>query len=113
MTEKPKQTHKFMRIYRELEPEEIKKKLMIIEDLYGACASCGQLGLTFTKNKTCPGCNATFAYVMTKLKNPADIHKILARIKAEGLSLVMIEKDDYERTSARDAVGDLFSKPAQ
>lgn len=111
MKEQPKQSHKFMRVYREMEPDKIKRQLMIIDDLYGSCAACGQLGLNFTRDRVCPGCKTTFAYVMTKLKNPADIHKILARIKTDGLSLTMIEKDDYDRTSARDALGDLF-KPA-
>ncbi len=110
MQEKEKPKHKFIRVYRELEPDEIKRQLILIDDLYGTCGNCGQLGLNFTKDKVCPGCKTTFAYAMTKMKNPGDIAKLLARIKNDGLGLTLIEKDDYDRTSARDALGDLFSK---
>jgi len=110
MAEKPK--NKFMRVYREFEPDEVKKNLLIIDDFYGTCGNCGQLGLNFTKDKSCPGCKTTFTYLMTKLKVPGDIAKILMRIKSDGLALTLIEKEDYERASARDALGDLFSKSA-
>lgn len=108
--DQPKSKHKYIRVYKEFEPDEVKKQLLMIDDLYGTCANCGQLGLTFVKDKTCPGCKTTFAYLITKLKNPGDVSKILARIKSEGLSLMLLEKDDYDRSAARDALGDLFSK---
>ena len=110
MQEKQKQPSKFMRVYKEFEPEEVKRHLLLIDDLYGTCANCGQLGLNFTKDKVCPGCKTTFSFLMTKLKNPGDLIKILNRIKTDSLPFTMIEKDDYDRASARDALGDLFAK---
>ncbi len=99
-----------IRVWTNLDISEVRQHLMLIEDLYGSCGNCKQLGLNYLKDKTCPGCGATFRFLATNLKNPADSFKILGRLAQEGLSLKLIDRSDYDRATAKDALGDLFKK---
>ncbi len=99
---------RLVRIWTSVNVEEVKKHLITIDDHYGTCGNCQQLGLNYLEHGQCPGCNTTFKYLASTLKNPADIAKIVNRIQKEGLPLQVIEKDDFERADARDALGDLF-----
>ena len=98
----------FIRVWNRLDASEVKKELLLIDDLYGTCANCKQLGLNYLKDKICPGCKAVFKYVATNLKNLDDIKKILNRIESEKLKLILIEKEDYTISTAKDAAKDLF-----
>ena len=106
----PEKQTRSIRVWTTLDLNEVNQYLMLIDDLYGTCANCKQLGLNYLKDRSCPGCGAVFKYVATNLKNPADSGKILNRMAQENLSLRLIDRSDYERGSARDAVGDLFKK---
>lgn len=99
---------KFIRVWKQMDGDEIKKHLLYIDDLYGTCGNCKKLGLNYLKDKKCPECGANFKYLATKLTNPSEIGKILARIQKENLGLTLIERDDFEKSNARDAVRDLF-----
>ena len=98
----------FIRIWEELPVEHIRNHLIIIDDLYGSCAKCKQLGLNYIKDKICTGCGTEFKYITTKLKNNSDSLQILKRIKKEGLALKLIDKDDYTKAVAHNAAKDLF-----
>jgi hypothetical protein len=98
----------FIRTWTSFDPNEVKKHLLLIDDLYGSCANCKQLGLNFLKDKECPGCKTTFKYVTTNLKGMEDIRKILNRIQDMNLNLTLIEKEDYIHATAKNAVKDLF-----
>lgn len=99
-----------IRVWTELDVDEIRKHLLYIDDLYGTCGSCKQLGLNYVKDKSCKKCGAVFKYLATTIKNPAETAKILARLHAEKLPFKLIDREDFERASAKDAIGDLFSK---
>jgi predicted metal-binding protein len=98
----------FVRVWKELDTEEVEKQLLLVEDLYGTCANCKKLGLNYLKDKSCPSCNTTFKYIATTLKNPADISKLLNRMKTSNINLILIERDDYKKAQAKDALKDLF-----
>jgi len=98
-----------IRVWTAMDVDEIKKKLLLIEDLYGSCANCKQLGLNYLKDKSCPGCKTVFKYMATRLKNPGEISKILSRIEAEKLDLKLIDREDFDRAAAKDVLGGLFA----
>ena len=93
-----------------LDVNEIKNKLLLIEDIYGMCANCKQLGINYVKEPKCPKCNTEFKYITSSLKKDSEIAQIAARIKKENLPLILIDKNDYERASAKDLIHDLFKK---
>jgi len=93
-----------------LDVNEVKNHLLLIEDIYGMCAKCKQLGINYIKDKKCPKCSAEFKYVASSLKKDSEIAQVAARIKKENLSLVLIDKNDFDRASAKDSIHDLFKK---
>ncbi|TGN17056.1 hypothetical protein [Leptospira idonii] len=99
---------KFVRVWKQLQVDEVKKQLLYIDDLYGTCGNCKKLGLNYLKDKKCPDCGNVFKYLATKVNQPSEIGKILSRIQKEGLDLVLIEREDFEKSSAQDAARDLF-----
>ncbi|PKA17749.1 hypothetical protein [Leptospira haakeii] len=99
---------KYIRVWQKLSVSEVSAQLMIIDDLYGTCGKCKHLGLNYTKDKSCPECGTKFKYLATNLKSPADIAKVLARIEKENLDFVLIDREDYTLSKAKDAVKDLF-----
>ena len=98
-----------VRIWQTIDVEAVRKQLLFVDDLYGSCGNCKQLGLNYLKDRTCPGCGAEFRYISTRLTNPAEVAKILARIEKENLGLQLIDRDDFERAGAKDALNNLFS----
>ena len=99
---------KFVRVWKQLQVEEVKKQLLYVDDLYGTCGSCKRLGLNFLKDKSCPDCKTTFKYIATNSKNPTDVAKLLTRIEKEKLDFIMIDREDFERSIASDAAKNLF-----
>lgn len=97
-----------IRIWNHVEVKEITSKLLLIEDLYGICGSCKQVGLNYLKDTTCPGCKTEFKYLATRLTAEGEINKILSRIQKENLPYTLIDREDYDRAMSRDKVGDLF-----
>jgi uncharacterized Zn finger protein (UPF0148 family) len=98
----------YLRVWKKISVEEIEKNLLLIDDLYGTCGNCKKLGLNYLKDKTCPNCGVTFKYVATHQKNIADVIKILNRMESQEINLTMIEREDYNKLVAKDALKDLF-----
>jgi hypothetical protein len=98
----------FVRFWNEVNVDEIQNHLLLIDDLYGTCAKCKCLGLNYLKDKKCKQCGTEFKYITTVLKNSGEVGKILQRIKREGLNLIMIDKEDFNKATAHHAAKDLF-----
>jgi hypothetical protein len=107
-TDEPGSKLKSVRVWTQLKVDDVKKKLLYIDDLYGTCGNCRRLGLNYLKDKVCPECKTEFRYIATNLKNPAEIQKILNRLEKENIQLTMIDREDFDRSNARDAAQDLF-----
>lgn len=108
MTERKKQ---FIRIWVELDMEEVKKHLIIADESLGSCASCREVGIDIQKHKSCPQCKTKFTYVTAK---PRGSHrevdpKIIARIREKCPELTVIDWADFDhgtgKVSARDFLG--------
>lgn len=103
----------FIRVWQKLDIKEVQKHLLLIDDLYGSCANCKQIGLNFLKNSVCPNCDVKFQYLATRLKSPAESAKILKRIEQDGLSFTLIDRDDFDRAAAGGSFDSLFSGSAE
>lgn len=97
-----------IRIYTPVDVRDVRAHLLLIDDLYGSCASCRHVGINFTRDRTCPNCKTEFRYLATKIKGEAP--KILARIAADGLKLQLIDRDDWDHANAKDGLDGLFQK---
>ncbi|MGQ2799002.1 hypothetical protein ACT54M_00825 [Leptospira santarosai] len=103
---------KYVRVWKKLSVSEVSSQLMLIDDLYGTCGNCKHLGLNYTKDKSCPECKTKFRYLATNSKSQTEIAKILGRLTKENLDLILIDRDDFNQSKAKDAVKDLF-KPTE
>lgn len=101
---------RFVRVWKKLNTEETEKHLLLIEDLYGSCGNCKKLGLNYLKDKVCPSCGTEFLYIATKMTNLAEVMKILKRLETENSKLILLEREDFYRAQAKDALNDLFKK---
>ncbi len=100
-----------VRVWQQLDLNTLKQHLLLIDDLYGTCAACKQIGLNYLKDKSCSGCGTEFKYLATRLKDPAETGKILRRIEKEKLGLTLIDREDYEKAMAEKNIGSLFKEP--
>ncbi|WCL49742.1 hypothetical protein [Leptospira sp. GIMC2001] len=99
---------KFIRVWKQLKVDDIKKNILYVDDLYATCGNCKRLGLNYLKDKSCPDCKTEFIYLASNSKNPSEIGKMLSRLDKEGIDLIMIDREDFERSSASDAARNLF-----
>ena len=99
-----------IRVWKHLDIKNVKEHLLLVDDLYGSCASCKQLGLNYLKDRKCTKCGTEFRYLSTRLRDPAQVSRILKRIQTDSLPFTLIDRDDYEKADARTSVQDLFSK---
>ncbi|MCS7205732.1 MAG: hypothetical protein NZ853_08540 [Leptospiraceae bacterium] len=96
----------YIRVWEKVDLKEITKHLMIIDDFYGMCANCKEVGLNFVKHTKCPKCNTEFFYLAPK--NKGEIGKILNRIQIEKLPFKVIEKEDWEKAISRQQMDSVF-----
>lgn len=96
----------YVRMWKQVDLKEITKHLIIIDDLYGMCANCKEVGLNFVKNTKCPKCGTNFLYLATK--NYKEIPKILKRIQLENLPYTILEKEDWEKATSKNTLNSLF-----
>lgn len=97
----------YLRIYSQLDIDEVRKHLLLVDDLYGSCANCRHVGLNYTKDVKCPQCGAEFRYLATRI--PSETPKILARLEQDGRKVTVIDRDDWEKATARNNLSGLFS----
>ena len=85
---------KFIRIYKKLDLNEIKKHLLIYGDLSAQCANCQTMDLKLDM-ETCPNCATPFKYI--SFRNVRNHLPKLQKINEEKPDIAFIDFDDYKR----------------
>lgn len=100
-----------MRVYKEAAIEDVKAALLILGEVTGNCAGCGEMGLSHRDCVQCPNCGNTFRYIASRRieTHPGERFAFAKRIAVERPDLTVIDLADYHkhRTSAqaRDLLG--------
>lgn len=89
----------YIRVWKDMDLEDIQKHLLIAGDPTGDCANCKEVGLDIREAKTCPKCNTEFKYIATRLKGGSSQAK---RLKTKRPDLTAIELSDFKDATARD-----------
>ena len=89
-------TSRLIRIYKNLDIQNIKEHLLICGDLAGQCAKCQELGIKFDVRQ-CPHCGTNFTYM--SFKNIKDHLPKVQRFLSERPDLVLVDYDDFKRLS--------------
>ncbi len=91
----------FLRVWEELDLEEIKNHLLVIGELSGECFSCHKVGIKI-EEKRCPQCRKEFKYIGFRRKinssSIAKFRKIYPEVK-------FIDFEDFKKA--------LFKKEAK
>ncbi len=98
-----------IRVWKELNVEDIDKHLLIIDDLHGHCNSCKKTGIKIDSIDSCPECGTEFTYISTKMKPSSPNGKAIFNklFKNHPLKLI-IDYDDYKHLSDKAKASNLF-----
>jgi len=88
----------FIRTWRALDIEEIKKSLFVIGEVSGECFNCHNMGISLD-DTVCPFCGTRFKFIAFRRK--VNQHAI-NRFKLKHHNSVFIEFDDFKKSIDRD-----------
>ncbi|MBM3252198.1 MAG: hypothetical protein FJZ11_05440 [Candidatus Omnitrophica bacterium] len=92
---------KFIKVYKELDIEDVSQHLLIIGEALGTCNHCSQLGVD-PKIRTCPGCKTEFRYAT--FSSSKDKSSQIVKI-ANARDLIFVDYEDY-----RHLIGEIKAK---
>ncbi len=98
----------FIRIWNEIDIEEMKEHIVMVDDISGFCPNCKKIGISLKNLKECPECNREFKYVSSK-EAKGGKHEIVTRTIKKLPELTFIDYDDYHRLTNQKAAEGLFN----
>ncbi|MCG2711269.1 MAG: hypothetical protein L6416_02960 [Candidatus Omnitrophica bacterium] len=98
-----------VRIWQELESDEVKKHLLLAGELTANCENCRHLGIDFFKETVCQQCGTDFKYIGIREKsNKAEELFAIKRIKEKRPDLVVVDCEDIQRAFGKSKARDLL-----
>ena len=80
-----------IRVWKDLDVQEVKKHLLVWGQLNGDCANCKYVGIPLEAKK-CPSCGTEFKYLALRESNK---HNYVERIKHKRQDLIFIDWKDF------------------
>ncbi|MFC1669399.1 hypothetical protein ACFL20_03350 [Spirochaetota bacterium] len=97
----------YLRIWTEIDIEDIKEHIIMVEDKFGHCPNCKKIGIELKDLKGCPSCNREFKYVTSKDARDGKFG-IVMRTKKKLPNLTFVDYKDYERVTGKKDAQSLF-----
>jgi NADH pyrophosphatase NudC (nudix superfamily) len=98
----------YMRVWKELKVEDVQNHIIMVEDKFGHCPGCKQIGIELKELKNCPGCGREFKYVTSKDARGGKTD-IVSRTRKKLPDLIFVDYDDYERVTGKKKAESLFN----
>jgi len=98
----------YMRVWKELKVEDVQNHIIMVEDKFGHCPGCKQIGIELKELKNCPGCGREFKYVTSKDARGGKTD-IVSRTRKKLPDLNFVDYDDYERVTGKKKAESLFN----
>lgn len=100
----------FIRVWQELDTEEIKKHLVVVGQVSGTCQNCNTLGIDYINANSCANCKTDFRFITLRPeKEGKDIgFSNIRLIKQRRPDLVFIEHSDFKKFIASRKAQDIF-----
>jgi hypothetical protein len=96
----------FLRIWTEVDISEIQSHIIVVDDKFGFCTGCREIGIKIEGLQKCPKCGREFKYVTSRDKSPA----MVMRTKKKLPGLTFVDYDDYDRLTGKKKAETLFKK---
>jgi len=90
-----------IRVWKEMDINDIEKHLLVAGEVSGDCSSCRELGINYSLSKSCPKCGNEFKYIATRF------HEI-KKIKQKRPDLIFIDFEDYKKAAGKIKAKGLF-----
>lgn len=99
-----------IRVWQEFDVEQVKKHLLLAGELSANCENCQQLGIDFSKEKTCPQCKTVFHYIGFRRKSDkAEEFSAIRRLKEKRPDLIIIDYEDIKRACGKSKARNFFN----
>ncbi|MFA4991410.1 MAG: hypothetical protein WC569_02400 [Candidatus Omnitrophota bacterium] len=90
-----------VRVWKEIETDDISHHLLIVGESTGDCSNCRELGINYSMAKVCPKCGSDFKYIASRTRE-------IRKIKNRRPDLIFIELEDYKRATGKIKAKNLF-----
>jgi len=98
-----------IRVWQQLNAEEVKKHLLLAGELTANCENCQELGIDFTKAGMCPECNTAFKYISFRKKsNRSEELSAIGRLREKRPDLIIIDYEDIKRACGKSQARNLL-----
>ncbi|HCM43095.1 MAG TPA: hypothetical protein PLY88_03055 [Candidatus Omnitrophota bacterium] len=100
----------FLRVYQSHPIDEVRRALLILGEVTGNCAQCGEMGLNHRDITACPHCGARFRFIASRRleTHPAERFQFAKRIATERPDLTLVDLGDYQKNDASAKARDLL-----
>jgi hypothetical protein len=100
----------FIRIWSEVDIKKIQESMLVVDDKFGFCPACKEVGIIIENLKSCPKCKREFKYVTSREarsgeKGVAFVSRIMRKLPG----LIFVDYDDYEYITRKKKAEGLFS----
>ena len=96
---------RFIRVWNEIDIENVSRHLIIIGDLLASCGNCSQIGLDPSLS-SCPKCKTDFKYAT--FTSEKDRSSQIAKMRDKLKDKIFIDYSDYKRCKAEFKARDFF-----
>ncbi|MFH0976322.1 MAG: hypothetical protein V1874_11125 [Spirochaetota bacterium] len=100
----------YLRIWSEVDTQKIQNSILIVDDKFGFCPSCKEMGIKIDNLKSCPKCKREFNYVTSREARGGEKGlAFVARTLKKLPGLTFIDYDDYEYITRKKKAQGLFN----
>ena len=94
----------YLRIWTEVDMTEVQEHIVIVDDQFGFCTGCKEIGIKIESLKKCPKCGREFKYVTSRDRSLA----MITRTRKKLPGLIFVDQDDYDRLAGKKKAESLF-----
>jgi hypothetical protein len=100
----------FLRIWSEVDAQEIQDSILIVDDKFGFCPVCKEMAIKIDNIKNCPKCKRELKYVTSREARSGEKGiAFISRISKKLPGLKFIDYDDYQYITSKNKAQGLFS----
>ena len=96
---------KLIRIWKELNIDDIKEHLFVLGELSGSCNKCSEVGIGDTLTM-CPKCKAEFRYIA--FRSPETNMPKMTRIREARPDLIFVDYQDFKKITGSIKAKEFF-----
>ncbi len=100
-----------LRVWTKVDIDKIEESILIVDDLFGFCPGCKEMGIKLEGLVNCPKCKREFRYVTSReARNGSKAVDFVKRVAKKLPDLIFIDYEDYEYLFRKKKAEGLFNK---